>query len=79
MKILRAILIAILISLGVGLAIGTFIRLRLERPVYYIGSCCDSHTRPPEAVHPDLGERTVVFRSAATPATHLAPSRRVVL
>jgi len=36
-KILRAILLALLISLLVGFAIGTVIRLRLEKPVYYIG------------------------------------------
>ena len=37
MKLLRAVLISLLISLLVGLAIGTWIRLRLEAPVRYIG------------------------------------------
>lgn len=37
MKILRVILLALLFSLLVGFAIGTAIRLRLEKPVYYIG------------------------------------------
>jgi hypothetical protein len=36
-KILRVILLALLFSLLVGFAIGTVIRLRLEKPVYYIG------------------------------------------
>ena len=31
-------LLALLLSLLVGLAIGTALRLRLERPVYYIGA-----------------------------------------
>ncbi len=38
MKLLRRLLLALLISLGIGLAIGTLLRLRLERPVRYIGS-----------------------------------------
>ena len=38
MKLVRAVVISLLISLLVGLAIGTWIRWRLERPVYYIGS-----------------------------------------
>ena len=38
MKILRRILLLLLLSLLLGLAIGTAIRLRLERPVYYLGS-----------------------------------------
>ena len=37
MKLLRAVLISLLISLLVGLAIGTWLRLRLEAPVVYIG------------------------------------------
>ena len=37
MKLVRAVLISLLISLLVGLAIGTWIRLRLEAPVRYIG------------------------------------------
>ena len=37
MKWLRAVLISLLISLLVGLAIGTWIRLKLEAPVRYIG------------------------------------------
>jgi hypothetical protein len=38
MKWLRRVLLALLLSLLVGLAIGTLLRLRLERPVYYIGA-----------------------------------------
>lgn len=30
--------LALLFSLLVGLAIGTWLRLRLERPIYYIGA-----------------------------------------
>jgi hypothetical protein len=30
--------LALLLSLLLGLAIGTWLRLRLERPVYYIGA-----------------------------------------
>ena len=37
MKLLRAALISLLISLLVGLAIGTWLRLKLEAPVRYIG------------------------------------------
>ncbi len=38
MKVARAFLLALLTSLLVGLVIGTAIRLRLQRPVRYIGS-----------------------------------------
>ena len=37
-KWLGRLLLALLLSLLVGLAIGTLLRLRLERPVYYIGA-----------------------------------------
>ena len=37
-KWLGRLLLALLLSLLVGLAIGTALRLRLERPVYYIGA-----------------------------------------
>jgi hypothetical protein len=37
-KWLIRLLLALLFSLLVGLAIGTWLRLRLERPVYYIGA-----------------------------------------
>lgn len=37
-KLIRTILLALLLSLLVGLAIGTLIRLRIERPVRYIGA-----------------------------------------
>lgn len=37
LKWLGRLLIALLVSLLLGLAIGTWLRLRLERPVYYIG------------------------------------------
>jgi len=36
-KLLRRIAIALLLALLVGLAIGTVIRVRLSRPVVYIG------------------------------------------
>ena len=38
LKALRGILWALLISLLVGFAVGTTLRLRLERPIRYIGS-----------------------------------------
>ena len=38
LKWLGRLLLALLLSLLVGLAIGTALRLRLERPVYYIGA-----------------------------------------
>lgn len=38
MKLVRRILLALLLALLVGFAIGTAIRLRLERPVRYLGS-----------------------------------------
>ena len=38
LKWLGRLLLALLLSLLVGLAIGTWLRLRLERPVYYIGA-----------------------------------------
>ena len=37
-KWLGRLLLALLLSLLLGLAIGTALRLRLERPVYYIGA-----------------------------------------
>jgi hypothetical protein len=41
-KWLGRLLLALLFSLLVGLAIGTWLRLRLERPVYYIGAASTS-------------------------------------
>lgn len=38
MRILRNVLLALLVSGLIGFAIGTVLRLRLERPVHYIGS-----------------------------------------
>jgi hypothetical protein len=38
MKFLRRLLMALLFSLLLGFAIGTVLRLKLERPVRYIGS-----------------------------------------
>ena len=38
MKLLRSILLALLLSRLVGLAVGTLLRMRLERPVRYLGS-----------------------------------------
>ena len=37
MRLLRTLLVAMLLSLAVGLAIGTWLRMRLEQPVQYIG------------------------------------------
>ena len=39
MRLLRLVLLALLGSLLFGLAVGTVIRMRLERPVRYIGAC----------------------------------------
>jgi hypothetical protein len=36
-RVVRSILLALLLSLGFGLALGTWIRLSLERPVFYLG------------------------------------------
>jgi hypothetical protein len=36
-RVVRGILLALLVSLGLGLALGTWIRLALERPVFYLG------------------------------------------
>lgn len=38
MKLLRRVLLALIFSMLLGLAIGTLLRVRLERPVVYIGS-----------------------------------------
>ena len=38
MRVLRAIVLALLLSLLFGVAVGTLLRLRLERPVRYLGS-----------------------------------------
>jgi hypothetical protein len=38
LKWLRRLLLVLLLALLLGLAIGAALRLRLERPVYYIGS-----------------------------------------
>ena len=36
MRILRKILLALLLSLLFGFALGTILRLRLERPIWYL-------------------------------------------
>ncbi len=65
MRLLRKLLLALLLSLGIGLLIGTWIRLRLERPVRYIGS------HPPAAapyfrpVHSTSGTPARAFSSRA--------------
>jgi hypothetical protein len=41
---LRRLLLALLVSLLVGFAVGTWLRMRLERPVRYLGSA--SAARP---------------------------------
>ena len=38
MRILKRLLLALLFSLLLGFAIGTWLRLRVEKPVVYIGS-----------------------------------------
>ena len=38
MRILKRVLLALLFSLLLGFAIGTWLRIRLEKPVVYIGS-----------------------------------------
>ena len=37
MKVLKGVLLALLFSLLVGFAIGTALRMRLVRPIHYIG------------------------------------------
>ena len=37
-SVLRTVLLALLASLLFGLAVGTWLRLRLERPTWYIGA-----------------------------------------
>jgi len=52
MKLLRRLLLGLLIALLLGLAIGTLLRIRLERPVTYIGSAaptCPLDVRLPRA------------------------------
>ncbi len=46
LKWLGRLLLALLLSLLVGLAIGTLLRLRLERPVYYIGAAAVEQEAP---------------------------------
>jgi hypothetical protein len=43
MKALRGFFLALLVSLLVGFAIGTLLRLRMERPVVYMGSAPGGH------------------------------------
>ncbi len=43
MKVLRTVLLAVLLSLLVGFVIGTVLRMRLERPIHYIGSAMAPH------------------------------------
>jgi len=53
MKLLRLILLALLGSLLFGLAVGTAIRMRLEKPVRYIGArdgCPDEAMRARSAL-----------------------------
>jgi hypothetical protein len=47
LKLLRSVLLALLLSLALGLAIGTAIRLRLERPVEYLGARPQSEVTQP--------------------------------
>ena len=38
LKLLGRIMLALLLSLVIGLALGTLLRLRMERPVEYLGA-----------------------------------------
>jgi hypothetical protein len=46
MRWLRAILLALLFSLLFGFAVGTVLRMRLERPTWYIGAVLPRATLP---------------------------------
>ena len=48
MGLLRKILLALLFSLVFGFALGTLLRLRLERPVWYLSENFVSGTEVPE-------------------------------
>lgn len=65
MKLARAVLVSLLISLLVGLTIGTWIRLKLEAPVRYIGQA----SGPASVQTSDPGARP------ATPAQSAAARR----
>ena len=56
--------LALLLSLLVGLAIGTALRLRLERPVYYIGAAAAPRALLPCGSPPSLacGDQTLDSR-----------------
>ena len=54
-KWLGRLLLALLLSLLVGVAIGTLLRLRLERPVYYIGAADAPRATLPCGSPPSLG------------------------
>ena len=58
MRVVRHILLALLFSLLAGLAFGTWIRLRLERPTFYLGAvgACEVRVADSGAGQPlDLG------------------------
>lgn len=59
MKALRFVLLALLFALVVGLVVGTLLRLRLERPVRYLGSA-------PSTLPLDVGDA----RAAVLDARH---------
>lgn len=68
MKLIRAILLSLLLSLLVGLVIGTVIRLRLDRPVRYIGALdagLDSGSQPLRLVHSTSPTPARAFSSRA--------------
>ena len=60
-RLLRWIAIALLISLLVGLAVGTAIRLRLSRPVVYIG---DARTSALDSIPLHVGHARAPVRDA---------------
>ena len=60
LKWLGRLLLALLLSLLVGLAIGTWLRLRLERPVYYIGA---AETGAPHASSCPCSERSALWKT----------------
>ena len=81
LKWLGRLLLALLLSLLLGLAIGTALRLRLERPVYYIGAG-DGWVAPVQgarsgAFSPPGGEAVLDVSQRAFPKPAIQPHLRV--
>jgi len=49
LKLLGRILLALLISLAIGLVVGTVLRMRIERPVEYMGQIAPQPPAPTTA------------------------------